>query len=86
MSSGSGDVTANGDVIVNGGDLYATSGSSVNLFNTSQTTTLSIGGNATTLNFGASSATENIHGTTIDFADATGINGTAQRLLSILFK
>ena len=59
--AGSGDVTVTGDTIVNGGDIYATSGTSTNLFNTSQTTSINIGGFATSLNLGAGTGTTTIN-------------------------
>ncbi len=55
--SRAGDVTVAGDLVVNGGDVSATSGTSVNLFNTTQTTSLAIGGSATTVGIGGTSGT-----------------------------
>lgn len=62
-------ITAGGDVTVNGGDLTS-SASTFNLLN-SGVTTLNIGGAATTVNYGPGGATA----TTLNFAGGSGATG-----------
>ncbi|KKU86694.1 MAG: hypothetical protein UY16_C0050G0002, partial [Candidatus Gottesmanbacteria bacterium GW2011_GWA2_47_9] len=71
--SNSGDITAAGDVAVNGGDMTTTA-TTFNLINATATT-LNIGGAATTLSLGAGTGTATINNATTAITGALTANG-----------
>ena len=77
--AGTGNVTITGDLIVNGGDVSATSGTSVNLFNTAQTTSLSVGGSADVA-IGGSAKTVTVGGNLTVNGTTTALASTAINL------
>ena len=72
---GTGATTFSGNINVNGGTI-ATNQTTGNVFNTNATT-LNIGGAATTYTLGATNATGNVRGTTINFPNATALNASS---------
>jgi DNA-binding transcriptional MerR regulator len=73
MSSETGNITTEGDVAINGGDL-TTSATTFNLLNTTATT-INLGGAASNLYLGSSSGTTTVNGT-LTVSNAFNANGT----------
>ena len=79
--NGSGTMTLTGSLVVNGGNVSANAGgNSVNLFNTNQTTSLTIGGYATTVAIGASTGTTTVTNNLTVSGATTSLASTAINL------
>jgi hypothetical protein len=80
LTGTSGDITTDGDIAVNGGDITTTAGTAT-VFNTGAAT-LGIGGASTALTLGATTGTTTIRNLTLALPNATAINA-AGALISV---